>query len=180
MNAEIRRLLIPNLYDLASDLEMADGPQFAQKLTDLTKQLEALLPPPGQEESCPHCRLPRELPAVCTPELNEILNDKIARDSKLVEAGYFIAKAGQEEPPAPPVLALKRYDLVTNYRAGSSIEEMEPADDGEWVRYEDIEAALKAAPPVMHDEDDLARVDQSSRSMRRELPRKPQPEGSQQ
>jgi len=33
-----------------------------------------------------------------------------------------------------------RFDLVTNYRAGSSIEEMERADDGEWVRYEDVVA----------------------------------------
>lgn len=32
---------------------------------------------------------------------------------------------------------MKRYDLITNYRAGSSIEEMEPSDDGEWVRFED-------------------------------------------
>lgn len=32
----------------------------------------------------------------------------------------------------------KRYDLVTNYRCGSSIEEMEPADDGEWVRWDDL------------------------------------------
>ena len=32
----------------------------------------------------------------------------------------------------------KRYDLVTNYRAGSSIEEMEPSDDGEWIRWDDL------------------------------------------
>lgn len=32
----------------------------------------------------------------------------------------------------------KRYDLVTNYRCGSSIEEMEPADEGEWVRWEEV------------------------------------------
>ena len=37
---------------------------------------------------------------------------------------------------------MKRYDLVTNYRAGSSIEEMEPSDDGEWVRYEEVEAVI--------------------------------------
>ena len=36
---------------------------------------------------------------------------------------------------------MKRYDLVTNYRCGASIEEMEPADDGEWVRFEDIPAS---------------------------------------
>jgi hypothetical protein len=34
---------------------------------------------------------------------------------------------------------LKRYDMVTNYRCGSSIEEMEPSDDGEWMRFEDHE-----------------------------------------
>ena len=36
----------------------------------------------------------------------------------------------------------KRYDLITNYRCGSSIEEMELADDGEWVRWESVEAEL--------------------------------------
>ncbi len=38
----------------------------------------------------------------------------------------------------------KRYDLVTNYRAGSAIEEMERSDDGEWIRFEDVEADLAA------------------------------------
>jgi len=38
----------------------------------------------------------------------------------------------------------KRYDLITNYRCGSSIEEMELADDGEWVRWESVEAELSA------------------------------------
>jgi len=33
---------------------------------------------------------------------------------------------------------MKRYDLITNFRCGASIEEMELADEGEWVRYEDI------------------------------------------
>lgn len=32
---------------------------------------------------------------------------------------------------------MERYDLVTNYRCGSSIEEMEHSDDGEWMRFED-------------------------------------------
>ena len=37
---------------------------------------------------------------------------------------------------------MKRYDLVTNYRCGSAIEEMERNDeDGEWVRYEDVSPA---------------------------------------
>lgn len=35
---------------------------------------------------------------------------------------------------------MRRYDLITNYRCGSSIEEMEPADEGDWVRYEDVAA----------------------------------------
>jgi hypothetical protein len=38
--------------------------------------------------------------------------------------------------------AIHRYDLITNYRCGSAIEEMEPSDDGEWVRYEEFEALL--------------------------------------
>lgn len=43
------------------------------------------------------------------------------------------------------VVAVTRYDLVTNYRCGSSIEEMEHSDDGEWIRYEDVEAMIRAA-----------------------------------
>ena len=39
---------------------------------------------------------------------------------------------------------VQRYDLITNYRCGASIEEMEQSDDGEWVRYEDVEQALAA------------------------------------
>ena len=37
---------------------------------------------------------------------------------------------------------MRRYDLMTNYRCGSAIEEMEPSDDGEWIRYDDIEHLL--------------------------------------
>lgn len=37
---------------------------------------------------------------------------------------------------------MKRYDLITNYRCGSAVEEMEPADDGEWVRYEEVAAVI--------------------------------------
>jgi hypothetical protein len=40
---------------------------------------------------------------------------------------------------------MRRYDLVTNYRAGGSIEEMERADEyGDWVRWEDVEAERAA------------------------------------
>jgi hypothetical protein len=45
---------------------------------------------------------------------------------------------------APEGGQMARYDLVTNYRCGSAIEEMEPSDDGEWVRYEDIQSQLAA------------------------------------
>lgn len=41
--------------------------------------------------------------------------------------------------------AFKRYDLVSNYRCGASIEEMEQADEGEWVRYENLQPVLEAA-----------------------------------
>lgn len=37
---------------------------------------------------------------------------------------------------------MKRYDLVTNYRCGDAIEEMESYDDGEWMRYEDHAAIV--------------------------------------
>jgi hypothetical protein len=44
-----------------------------------------------------------------------------------------------------PDPALPRYDLVTNYRAGGSIEEMERSDEyGDWCRFEDVEAHLRA------------------------------------
>ncbi len=55
----------------------------------------------------------------------------------------------------------KRYDLITNYRAGSSIEEMEPADDGEWVRWESIEverATLTARCEALESERNEARM----------------------
>ena len=37
---------------------------------------------------------------------------------------------------------IQRYDLITNYRCGSTIEEMESSDDGEWVRWEDVESTI--------------------------------------
>lgn len=46
---------------------------------------------------------------------------------------------------APP--ALTRYDLVTNGQHYYTIQEMEPADLGDWVRYEDIEPLL-ASPSL--------------------------------
>ena len=36
---------------------------------------------------------------------------------------------------------MQRYDLVTYYRGGTSIEEMERSDDGEWVRWDGLLAA---------------------------------------
>lgn len=51
-------------------------------------------------------------------------------------------------PPLEPQ-ELKRYDLVVNYRAGSSIEEMERSDDGEWVRYEDVVQQLDATAAAL-------------------------------
>lgn len=42
---------------------------------------------------------------------------------------------------------LDRHDLVTNYRCGSAIEEMERADDGEWVRIDDVLALITPDPP---------------------------------
>ena len=42
---------------------------------------------------------------------------------------------------ASPRLDVARY-AVTNFRFGSSIDELERADDGEWMRYEHYEALL--------------------------------------
>ncbi len=36
------------------------------------------------------------------------------------------------------VAAAQRYDMVTNYRCGESIDELERSDDGEWCRWEDV------------------------------------------
>lgn len=36
---------------------------------------------------CPHCHLPPILPEVCTLEINAILEQRIARDAELFEAG---------------------------------------------------------------------------------------------
>lgn len=36
----------------------------------------------------------------------------------------------------------KRYDMVTNYRCGQSVDELEPSDDGEWVRFEDVDPSV--------------------------------------
>ena len=47
------------------------------------------------------------------------------------------------ERSSEAIAAARRYDLITNYRAGSSIEEMEPADDGEWIRWEDAAAEIR-------------------------------------
>jgi hypothetical protein len=41
-----------------------------------------------------------------------------------------------------PRNAPKRYDMVTNYRCGQSVDELEPSDDGEWVRFEDIDPSV--------------------------------------
>ncbi len=45
-----------------------------------------------------------------------------------------VAGRGDASPAPRPT----RYDLVTNYRCGDAIEEMEQSNNGEWVRYEDV------------------------------------------
>lgn len=40
-----------------------------------------------------------------------------------------------------------RYDLVPNYRCGGVIDEMERADDGEWIRVADLESLVSSIPP---------------------------------
>lgn len=37
----------------------------------------------------------------------------------------------------------QRYDMVTNYRCGQSVDELEKVDDGEWVRWEDVQAEVE-------------------------------------
>lgn len=44
------------------------------------------------EESCPHCQLPRELPAKCTDELNEILEKSVADTWDVFGHGYSLGR----------------------------------------------------------------------------------------
>jgi len=57
-----------------------------------------------------------------------------------LRAGYAAGETARER-----TAKVQRYDLMTNYRCGSTIEERERSDDGEWVRFEDIEAALRSS-----------------------------------
>jgi len=52
------------------------------------------------------------------------------------------------------IAKVQRYDLMTNYRCGSTIEEMERADDGEWVRVADLESLLSSIPVPRAEEGD--------------------------
>jgi len=45
------------------------------------------------------------------------------------------------------IAQLVRYDLVTHYRCGDAVEEMEPSEGGDYVRFDDLEAALLAGVP---------------------------------
>ncbi len=45
---------------------------------------------------------------------------------------------------------MQRYDLVTSYRCGTSVDEMTRADEGEWVRWEDVDASLQEMAQELH------------------------------
>jgi len=66
-----------------------------------------------------------------------------------------MTEEGVSDPPTTK--RLRRYDLVTNYRCGSAVEEMERSDiDGEWIRYEEYEqlaAQLAATHAASQSED---------------------------
>jgi hypothetical protein len=68
--------------------------------------------------------------------------------------------------PVPgPVSPVRRYDMVTNYRCGESIDELERADEGEWVRWEDVAAALQQ---VQRLEQEIADAREACPSIRRQ------------
>ncbi len=46
--------------------------------------------PVSGDEPCPHCKLPRVLPDVCTPEVNAVIEQQIAEGWDLVNAGFAI------------------------------------------------------------------------------------------
>ena len=68
-----------------------------------------------------------------------------------VETGHLTAywqsaelRAVAAEQKLQTLQGLPRYDLVTNYRCGDAIEEMESADEnGTWVKASDLDAILK-------------------------------------
>jgi hypothetical protein len=48
---------------------------------------------------------------------------------------------------------LERWDLVTNYRCGGSIEELEVSEEGDLVRFEDVRDMLHASVDEALDRD---------------------------
>lgn len=66
-------------------------------------RLPASLSPvePTPEPPCPHCKLPRVLPEVCTPELNTVIEEQIAERWDVLNAGYEIGKQSEPAPPPP-------------------------------------------------------------------------------
>lgn len=45
-----------------------------------------------QPTVCPHCLLPARLPDICTPDIHEVIERKLARDWELYNAGYMAGK----------------------------------------------------------------------------------------
>jgi hypothetical protein len=59
-----------------------------------------------------------------------------------VRCAYERGRAEQAASLRAQIEQLPRSDMVTNYRCGESIDELEPASDGEWVRVETVLALL--------------------------------------
>ena len=60
----------------------------------------------------------------------------------------------------------QRYDLVTSYRCGSAIEEMEKSEDGEWVRWESL-LAVHDRIKLEHEAWDKKRIEELQALRRR-------------
>jgi hypothetical protein len=109
---------------------------------------------PVAEIRCETCAASRSLetasdapkPSTCpkcgSPERDaHPLTGRDDTEVRLCLDGWHRQRADAPERDTRP----QRYDLVTNYRCGDAIEEMEPSDDGEWVRYADVLASPRAS-----------------------------------
>lgn len=124
--------------------------QMQERLEVAQGELASLPPPPDAGTVIAECAVRvvqrvAELPDRTSPddwpdamlvtadELRVIVSDELEQALAALQSGAVTQLA-----------QAARYDLITNYRCGSAIEEMERSDDGEWVRFEDVVAALQS------------------------------------
>jgi hypothetical protein len=84
---------------LAEDLDL----QVAQ--AELAIAIESVR---SAQATCPHCRLPREIPAVCSPELHAVIEAGIAADTELHNHGVDTGLRLAEDRLAAQARAVER------------------------------------------------------------------------